>query len=300
MPLSMRLWTALKYPPRHHPLFRYALSQARKEEPRVTSGFFMWAFACSSITFFSTVVLTWIPLFVLALFILGNTLYGVRWALRISRVLMQEKEHRRYDLLAALPPGRLGTAWAISTGCLHQRTSFRWVPYIIGALTVILVFTLLMTSGITMVVLQDASMSEALRIANNDILITSAVALPVCILFYIDHQYATLSGVLLAMIATVDEQVVAEARTRVLVVYFALQTAVYLGVLGIAANLPLALGGSGIALVGVQVVVGTLLFLIVREGLVRYLWRRLTQLLHAEDSEIALVLQPAPSRGTLA
>ncbi|MCA9914126.1 MAG: hypothetical protein KC496_12290 [Anaerolineae bacterium] len=300
MLLSFRLWTALKNPPRNHPLFHYALSQARKEQPRVTSGFFMWAFACSSITFFSTVILDWIPLLVLVIFLLGNTLYGVRWSLRISHMLMQEKEHRRYDLLAALPPGRLGTSWALSTGCLHQRTSFRWVPYLVGALTIILILTLLMTFGITLIVLQDDTMSEVLRLANSNILATSALALPVCALFYLDHQYATLTGILIAMLAPVDQNMIAEARTRVLLLFLSLQMLVYLVVFGVVLNLPEILRTAPEIEMLLQVIVGTCLFLGVREALVRGLWQTLTRTLHAEEAEIELVLQPAPARGALA
>ncbi len=301
MPLSIRLWTALKYPPNHHPLFRYALSQARKEQPRVTSGFFLWAFTCSSITFFSTAILNWLPLLLLLLFMLGNTAYSARWALRISHVLMQEKLQNRYDLLAALPSGRLGTAWALSTGCLHQRMSFRWVPYLVGAMTVILVVTLLMSTGITWVVLQDATMSEALRLANSNILLTSAVGLPICVLFYLDHQYSTLTAVLLAMIATVDRQMLAEVRTRVLLLFLALQAIIYLGVFGTAANLPLLLDSPRppIAVLA-QIITGTALFLFLREGVIRRLWHTLTDRLHAEEAEITLVLRPAPGREALA
>lgn len=298
--LSFRLWTALKHPPYHHPLFRYALAQARKEQPRVTSGFFMWAFACSSITFFSTVILDWLPLLVLVLFMLANTLYGSRWSLRISHMLMQEKAQNRYDLLAALPAGRLGTSWALSTGCLHQRMSFRWVPYLVGAVTVILILMLLMTAGITLIVLQDESLSDVLRLANNNILVTSAMALPVCVLFYLDHQYAMLTGVLVAMLATIDQNIIAEARTRVLLLFLSLQMLTYLVIFGITVNIPVMLRSTPQVEMLLQVIVGTVLFFVLREGLVRRLWGMLTRLLHAEDAEIALVLQPAPARGVLA
>lgn len=298
--LSSRLWTALKHPPRHHPLFRYALAQARKEQPRVTSGFFMWAFACSSLTFFSTVILDWLPLLVLLLFLLLNTVYAARWALRISHMLMLEKEQSRYDLLAALPAGRLGTSWALSTGCLHQRMSFRWIPYLVGALTIILILTLLMTSGITLIVLQDQNMSEMLRLANNHILVTSLLALPVCGLFYLDHQYAMLTGLLVAMLAPIDQNMIAEARTRVLLLFLSLQMLIYLAVFGVTANLPAMLRTTPEVDRLLQVFVGTILFFSLREWLVRRLWRTLTRALHAEEAEIELVLQPAPAREALA
>jgi hypothetical protein len=290
----MRLWRALNRPPRHHPLYRYVLTHARREEPRVTSGFFMWIFMCSTLTFFWTIVFDWVPFLLLGMLLVFNTFYAVRWTLRISQTIVLEKEHGRYDLLASLPIGLLGTSWAISTGCAHRRTSFRWMPYLVLLFAIVIAATLIVTIGITVVIMQNVSGNEEALRGNFEIIEVGSAMIPGVLLFYVDHVYSTLTAILLGQAAAVDVLLKDEARMRALLGFLTGQVLTYLFcysvvILALGDVLRL-LGISSLTGILIQSAFGVLMYIVLREWQVKRLWRHLTDSLQADTAEIELVL----------
>lgn len=294
---SYQLWRALKNPPRQHPLFKYILTHAHKGEFKVTSGFFMWVFMCSTFTFFWTIVFDWLPYILLTALLAMNTFYSLRWVWRISGEIATEKENRRYDLLASLPFGMLGTTWAISTGCLHRRKSFRWMPYVVGFFVVAVCFTMFFTIGMTVLVMRDTIDNPSLWLANLDVLRLGIIAVPLIIGFYLDNLYSILTASLMGMAASVDVEYSTTAQIRGFFAFLNVQLIIYMIIAALIIyimppiiNLLNLSMGWGIAL---QTIVGFTVFITLREMLVRWLWAYLMQNLNAETEEISLVLQTA-------
>lgn len=294
--LSWKLWRSLNNPPRHHPLFQYVLTKAKNEEPRVTPGFFMWAFMCSSLTFFWTLVVDWLPYLLLGILILFNTIYSMRWVLRISATIASEKEQNRYDLLASLPSGLLGISWAISTGCVHRRSSFRWMPYLIllGVLNVTCMLTLF--TGLTAIIIKNASFSDRELINNLNLMQLGIIGIALMVIFYFDHIYSILSAILVGQLVSADNTNSTEARIRAFVGFFTLQCVLYsvsYGVLIFALpGIVHFVGLEGTELTMSLAFIAIVFYLFLREGSVNLLWYTLKRLSLADEKEIAIVLEP--------
>jgi hypothetical protein len=293
--LSFKLWRALQNPPRHHPLYQHVLSRASKDTSRLAMGFFMWAFMFATFIFIFGIIFDWLLYIVLGLFILINTVYALRWVLRIASSLVQEKEQNRYDLLATLPIGSLGTSWAISTGCVHERASFRFIPHLILAIAIV---TFFMLCGLTFLLafFLESSGAETTLLANLDVVQLGLSSIPFVIVFYFDHIYSILTAVLFGQWITIDLNNPDEARVRAFLGYLALQLSVYALSYSLSVLLiPSLLGSMG--LMGIPVLIGVGLFgiaffLCLRELIVRFLWQRLVQTYLADENETMLVLKP--------
>ncbi|MDQ7036626.1 MAG: hypothetical protein Q9P01_17885 [Anaerolineae bacterium] len=294
--ISWKLWQALNHPPRHHPLFQYTLTHAKKEDPKVAPGFFMWIFMCSTMTLIWTLIFDLLPYIFMTAIILLNTVYALRWTLRISGTIVAEKEMQRYDLLAALPIGMLGTSWAISTGCLHRRSSFRWLPYLMLMLAITTPITMIIMGLLTSFILTTDLNAEAI-LANVDLLEIAILIIPFMFAFYFDHLYSILTATLIGMVATVDVKDSTDARLRAAISFVTLQLVVYallltVLVLGLPQLFAL-LGLSGVLMLIIESIIGLVLFIAIREWLVRRMWRFLMTSFSAEENEVELVLQPS-------
>jgi len=294
--ISLKLWRALSKPPRRHPLFKYVLAKAKEDNPQVTSGFFVWAMMLMGFLFFFVVIVEWfLPIILIALVAL-NSIYAMRWSVRIATAIIEEKEANRYDLLAALPIGLLGTNWAISTGCIHQRSSFKWLPYIILILNIVAFLVICSLVTLTLTLLEPLSNTEAAFVGNLYFARVGIVALPFTILFYIDHIYSILTAVLVGQVATLDNGNLAEGQIRALLGFLAVQLTLYVFTFGIAGVALPALfasfGQDGIDSLVLIGILGVGLFIVMREIIVYQLWKFLARFLEADAKEIALVLKP--------
>jgi hypothetical protein len=293
--IGWQLWRALNHPPRHHPLFKYILTRSKNVELRVTPGFFMWIFMCSSMTLVWTVIFEWIPYIFLIAIVLLNTVYALRWALRISGTIVSEKESQRYDLLAALPIGMLGTSWAISTGCLHRRSSFRWLPYLMLMLALMTTITMVIMGLLTTFVLSTDLNTEAL-LANLNLLEIAILTVPFTFGFYLDQLYSILTATLIGMVATVDVKNSTDARLRAAIIFAAIQLLLYTLLFAVlVVGLPRVFaffGFSSVLMLIVESIIGLVLFIAIREWLVQRMWQYITTSFSAEENEVKLVLQP--------
>ena len=294
--ISFKLWRALSSPPRRHPLFQYVLSGAKREQPQVTSGFVVWVMMLAALIFIMAVLVQPLMWFILAMFVSLNSLYAARWALRIARTIAQEKESRRYDLLASLPVGLLGTSWALTTGALHKRSSFRWLPYLVLMIAVIACLALCGLSTVTLTLLEQLSDNEIAFVRNLDFARSGIIVIPFVILFYFDHVYSILTAIVFGQLVSIDVKDVAERKIRALIGFLVIQLLTYVLSLGIALLvLPGFLTASGFTEVEHLVIigfVGVLIFIMLRESIVFGLWRYLTTSLDADHKEMALVLKP--------
>lgn len=292
--MTWQLWRSFNRPPRHHPLFRYVVTHPKGESPKVASLFFMWMFLCSGFGFCWTVTFDWLPTLILLGLLFANTTYSLLWALKISRTIVDEQQQRRYDLLAALPTGKLGTSWAMSMGCLHRQASFTWIPFFVRLFTTIGFFTLVGALSVTLFILNNAELSEASYNANYDIIPLMVAGIGLVILFYIDHLYSVVTAILLGMIAPIDIRNRSEALMRTLAGFLLVQLPTYLFCwLIVVTLLPPVLASMGIDIVSatiIETVLAIVLFIALREATTRWLWYYLMRQLNVSHDEIERIV----------
>lgn len=294
--LSWMLWRALNDPPRRHPLFRYTLSRARRANPRATTALFMWLVTFTGTGLCWTVTFDWIPSLILVLVLAVNTLFGAFWAVNISAAIVGEQLHSRYDLLAALPIGRLGTSWAMCTGYMHRRPIFTWVPFFARLLAIVTLFTLTGALFITLFVTSNQTISES-TLQNNVALVPLIIfGIGCAVIFYMDHQASFVMAVLFGLLTPIDMRNETEARLQALsgfllfqmVVYLLVGAAVYWLIPQFAAMQTHVYGfwlSTGITLIFVT------LYILIRESLIIWLWRILVHRLNADLPEIRFILK---------
>jgi hypothetical protein len=283
--LIWRLWAMLRQPPRSHPLFQRILRHNAGEPPRMTSTFFLWMFTCLSITFcpISLPMNGWIPLVLFGLLLLLNTAISLYWAVNISQTILEEQEHRRYDLLAALPTGSSGVSWAMSTGYLHRQKLFIWLPALMRAIGAVLVCVLIGAMIFTVVVLRQNNMGNTAFLSNQALVPLIVRGFFAVCLLYGDHLYSIVTSVLIGMIAPVEVLTLAEARLRAVWWFGTLQLVFYLLWLAPTLLLSVDLSPGGVLLHGLMSI---LFYVVLREWLLRWLWRRWLHLANADMARL--------------
>lgn len=294
--ISLKLWRALSKPPRQHPLFQYVLADSKREKPGVTSGFVVWTLMLATFVFIWAVIFKPVQGIILALFVALNSIYAMRWVLRISRIISEEKQRGRFDLLASLPIGLLGTSWALSTGAVHRRSSFRWLPYLVLIVAIIAFIALCSLVTITFALLEELSGNEEAFMANLDFVRIGIRVIPFVILFYIDHVYSILTAIIVGQVSTIDIADVAEGQVRSLLGFLVIQAVTYLitfliSILGLPYLLSL-FGFTGLGYMVLSSFVAIIIFVIIREWTTYFLWTFLTISLEADTIEKDLVLKP--------
>lgn len=295
--ISWQLWRAIGTPPREHPLFRHWLANAVPAGHRATSAFIGWAFACSGLTFCSLIVFEWIPYMVLVALFALNTLDGTRWAWRISQAIVTEKAQNRYELLAALPGGKLAVCWAIATGRLYESKSFRFTLYTVKVMTGIMLITLIGVIAFSAVVVNLDTDSVERLAANEGVLLWGIIAVPFAIAFFIDHRYSLVTGVIFGLVAQIDLKNGAEASIRAILGFMCLQMGVYLfAYVTLVLWLPQLIVGTLIPQSLLMLsLLGLTLYVALREMILRSLWRYAVRQLDADRSDVKMALFGLPS-----
>jgi hypothetical protein len=273
------------------------LTHPMREPPRMTSVFFLWGFMCSGLSFcfVSIPVYQWIPVLLFTVLLGAGTLISLHWCVGISGIIVEEQERKRYDLLAALPHGTAGAGWAMSTGYLHRRAGFRWIPRLMAVMTGILLTTLAGAFFITAFVEQNmASLPPQIQFVNAEVLNLIVVAATGIVLTYLDYRYSLLTAVLIGISAPVDVMTPAEAKVRAVLAFMTVQSGLYaVSALLMLAWLPplLALTGiTGLQAVSLDALIGMSVYLALREGIVRRLWSRWMYALNSEHHEFETLL----------
>lgn len=288
--LSRRLWRAIYNPPRHHPLFQYTLMRAKTEQPRVTSSFFTLAFVCSTLTFCSASIFNWLPIVIAGLFMAVNTLYGLRRSMRLSGDI-----HRaEYDILGTLPTGKFGSVWAVGTGSLHQRASFRWIPFLVQGLVIATIVTLIGGIAMSLVALRQPYSPEA-TLGNQLVMYVSVAGIFLMLGFWVDHRYTGLLAILVGMAMSIDCITFAESRIRALLLFLFVQAMTYTVAVAALVGVLLPLMMSfGLEPIPAIVTLGSLsitLFAILREWMVRRAWLYLLHKGNADGAEREFVIE---------
>ncbi len=293
---TWRLWRALTHPPFTHPLFwRTVLTKEPEVAPRRWSGgqvalAVLMLFICSSaffprqITALAVAFFAIVP-FVLLTFTFNGLIYGLVWGVRISSTIARASESTIFDVLSLSPPGALGAAWAMGTGCLYRNREF-------GDLN----FPETWTIRLFIIIFVSMAMGtfSGARRANELALPVMVYALVLIATFYLDDIQSIVLGSLMGMLTPFYARNRLDARLWTMGLYLLIQVATYLSaIIAGFVLLPALYEQIGVDSILGEItfpVLGFVVFCGVRELAISILWRNLIERLNADSSELNLAL----------
>ncbi len=305
--LTRKLWYALNHPPATHPIFWRTLRRFNDTRSKITpyAGRLNWVDKLSLgyvIIFVLLLVLTNIvprgtpqlPLLSGLLFLLtipviipiiilldrsalSGSFQGIRWALRVSQLIVKERQNNTYELLCLFPTGILTPLWAMCTGCIYSGQRFnRMVELHTSVLRFIVVFAfVLLTLAI------PPNWSEALEM----IFQFSLSIVVVLTALHFDFVQSLLTSLLISLIVPFYSANGLDARLWTIGGFLLAQVTAYVVALfGALFLLPALLVRLGIThWLGVffQLGLATALLYLSREAIITLLWRWLLRLTDA-------------------
>ncbi|NWF68680.1 MAG: hypothetical protein HXY40_06320 [Chloroflexi bacterium] len=300
--ISWKLWKALQKPPLNHPLFvqtvgfdrishRLLLFAEGLAPATLGTGIIL----CAAMWFLPHILL--LPqLFIawgtapLAFIMINGTLFGGIWAATIGKTIAAEYLRKRYDLLCLSPAGVLLTNWAICTACLHRNQLFHFIHSQRNTIIyqVIIPGSALLVLGFTLSV--PPPRTEALII--NVVGYTSLI-----IAFFGDYLYSmvlcSLAGILAPALARNSLNAPLWAMGSFLLVQCITYTLILVIDLSLLPTIFAIIHAQGLYADIVLAVLRLLIFFVIRETMVVYLWRLVQRRLHIDPTEL-LAMMRAP------
>jgi hypothetical protein len=288
----------LRNPPFGNPLFRRTLI---RRNPQFTPEFqpyriFTPRFLAElvGVMFICMAMLSPIFLILLAiglLLLLNGTVYSLIWSMRTSGLIAQTRQHETYDVYCVSPEGALGVNWAICTGFLHRHNRLEQIHVLVRSL---LGVALIVVALIALVLLSNTGQERLTSYAQEEVrrYSTTLVHMATLIgLIYIDHVQSIVLGCLVGILVPTYARGRLDAQLGTMGVYLTLQVSTYVlaWVVGLVI-LPdiydeFASGWAQIGLAVMQIV----LFYVIREGIISFLWNKLTERLNITPTEAALM-----------
>jgi hypothetical protein len=217
------------------------------------------------------------------------TILGGVWAATISLAIVKERQSHTYDLLCVTPDGKLGTNWAIATGCLHQGDIFGTLRFTV--ITVILLGMILL--GFLFLV----SIVFVLRSESADTIIiairTLTDIIAILSVFYTHHIQTIVLSALTGMYSATYFTNRVDAPWMACLMFFLFQIMSYVAFYGfilltlplvesLTARAPLVFLSAPLVYWGV--------FTVLREALISWLWETTANRLHSGPKERELFL----------
>jgi hypothetical protein len=283
--ITWRLWQALKYPPSAHPIFQRMVSPYYDDVS--------WVLVAQNVLIQGQIWF-WSLIFVLdtralIFMMLSGTFYGLIWSIIVSGTIAIEREYRMYDLLCLSPSGTLGISWAICTGCLHRNRTFEHVnSQEAWSIRIILFIPLVISANIILG-----------RMLSSPGTITILWLAAFMVVFYLDHIQSIIFGSLFGLLAPHYAPNRFDSRLWACGGFLLVQGSTYLALLLMSGFILPALyriaditgwyAEISLPILSVGV------FYILREVMIRRLWRILTRQLNAAQTELDSMFQHAPS-----
>lgn len=288
--LLWRLWRAIQNPPWQQPIYRRGFLQARLQSPRVTGTFFPWMMMLAGIGFCSASTWPWLPNLIIVGMFLINIVYALTSGAAVSHAIATEKMSNRYPLLASSPSGTFGIAWATCVTRLHRRSSFAWVPFFVRLISIVVAVTLFIIVLMTLLVASSGRGAQASAELNTMILQQATGAVGLVVLFCFDHFYSLVTAAMFGMLVPIDEANPYEAQIRSLSSFVVVQVSVYVVCFVVFFGMQNA-GLAGVIGTLEQIIVTAVVYILLREVILRWLWRVLVTYLNAAMPEAESVLQ---------
>lgn len=290
--LTLKLWRALHNPPSIHPLFRRIVvlpSEAYRKRRYLSWANLIIVLVVGLGEYAPTILFLFMPLL---LFITG-IVYGLDCALRVSSAIAHEHENDTFQLLALAPPGPLGTSWTVCASALYRNREFDQLHMIIrSSLMIAIVLTIIIGSlvmfGQSAVVTRDSQ--PALPTFVNLIHLGGVFAA-----VYAEYIQSALLGCLVGMLIPTYAESSLDASLYAFGLFMLLQmTGYFLAALVgfyLLSNVYLMLSLYGVYAEISLTILRFAIFVLIREGVIRVIWRYLAERLNAQPSEFDYVLQ---------
>jgi hypothetical protein len=260
--LSWKLWRALFRPPVTHPLYKRVVQAASLPVPP-----------------FADAVETIASLLVLPIIAFTGAVHGIGWAISISCVIANEQRRHTYDVLGLMPEGILSASWSLGTACLHRHRKFINISSLnalmgriafLGIIFValVLIFVTSENESGTIYALYGLTAFVALVIDHPQSIVLSAL-----IGMLVPHYALTRSEPSLGALFGCLTLIISTYLIAALFTFLILPT-IYtvFGIDGLIADFSIPLLGLGS-------------FVLMREGLIRWLWKSLMKQLNADNAE---------------
>ncbi len=271
---SWRLWQFLLQPS-DYPLFQRGLD--RPINPLTT----LWivplvgAFACGGtwalLIPLQASIITLLPLLLIAL----SSGYVSIWVMRISTVIVDERERGVYDQVAVTPLGAFGVSWVLGAATLHRGDMLGWITAGRKLLTGLIMLALAATF-VTIAVRQDTAAPIQIGLLLLEMVAIAAVS-------YADHVQSVVLGSLAGMIAPTYMQHRTEAQFFAEALFLILQAIVGLAVFSIPTLVYPVIKRAGLTLDIDPLALSLALFYGLREGFIMALWHSLKHRLLLEN-----------------
>ncbi len=292
---TWRLWRALRHPPFNHPLFWRTVMTKETEAStrhwpvgRVALGALL-LFICSGAVFprqLTTIALIAFMIVpgLMVSFTFNGLIYGLIWGVKISSTIARSYESSTFDLLALSPPGGLGAAWAMSTGCLYRNRMAGDLAF--PETWTIRLFVVIFAS------MALATMSGA-QYPGELVVPVLVYSLALIAAFYIDDMQSIIVGSLMGMLIPIYARNRVDARLWTAGIYLLVQVTTYVSsLLTLFVIIPALYQRLGVNGWHTQVsmpLVGIAVFYGIREIIIFVLWHNLTTRLNASPTELNLV-----------
>ncbi len=268
--LTWKLWRGLKRPAARNPLYQRIVNAPAQD--------IAWYFTCA--------IILAAPFLLLPAILFLSAVYGLRWTSAIAGTIAQERESGMFELISLSPPGMFGSSRAIMTACLHRNDSLAqvqswgaWGIRMIFGLVLLMSFEILSTPIIRYDV--DPFLGQ---------IITPVYLVLLGVAVYLDHVQSIVMAELVGMIIPNYARRRTDASLGAAIVYLLLLVATYAltGFFGFAMLppalelLPIAPQAQTILLPFIRVVI----FYVIREILIRFLWQVLMRDTNAAPSDL--------------
>jgi hypothetical protein len=316
--ISWRIWRALGRPPRQHPLFRrllrrqrvkalvtipgaagqplaasaapsYSLADVVKTLAVVVGGWMACSLIWGLLGRYLLAVLYGLPLILVSF----GSVYGLNIAARVSGLIADAREQNTFDLYSLTPVGPFGLSWGLSAGWLHRNDRFAQLRELIEGICILLgvIFCVMLLITMPIMLLGGAETAQL----RDDYIIVGILLLAGLAAFYTDFAHSVVLALLLAMLVSCYVHRRLEAQFFTLAAFLGLQLFTYLVTLLIGFGLlPGMLSDSSSLAANIFLIVANLgLFVGLREGIIRLIWRQLAGELNVSPAEFEFMTHPA-------
>ncbi len=264
--ISWNLWRRLRTPFVTHPIYKRVITSAAVLSP--------WYLTCVMVLIGPALIVPGV--------VFMSAAYGLNWSVQIALQIARQREIGLYDLIAVAPPGLFGMSQAITSACLHRN----------GSLEQMQSFGAWMLRGFFAVVLLMLGNSLNPAAAQSDpyelvTILLSVVTLIVAV--YIDHVQSLVVAVLVGMLVPSYVEKRIEAGVAAFFTYALLQIMTYvIAIITGFSALPTILEGlrlPALVMVIALPLLRLLLFALIREVIIGYLWSLLVRETNPDPSQ---------------
>ncbi|RMF79747.1 MAG: hypothetical protein D6737_10315 [Chloroflexi bacterium] len=308
--LSWKLWQGLRNPQYLNPIFRRA--RYRKPSPALPPQAQLYlkrgtqlilfiviliiAYSRPLALMYAVIALPMFPVLLLlslpVWFPLGNQIFCIVWTMRTGEIVARSHENGVYDLICLYPGGSFGANWALCNGALHRGSTFDMLhgvlTILVGIGTVALGMIIIVVISFTLFGSPLQGVATAVQLVVSGLIVLAA--------YYLDFAQSMVLSSIVGLLVPTVVPTRNDSRVGAAVIFITIQITIYaLGILVALLLLPALFNRIGVSGEAIGIVLTFLrlsFFIVLREIIIRGLWRMLTDRLNAPAHQTDWILSP--------